>query len=128
MNIHAPPGSEPECDKLRSLLITKKKYNGLNLACILLEQMILDNKDNNASWMRTVCAQFIDLVVQLLIEPALSRRYTLHPELLDKVGITLVSCGYLRLDEERHAVLQIQTGNLLSTLGKNSKLLLFHLH
>ena len=51
------------------LLITEKKYNGLNLACKLLEQMILDNKDNNVSWMRIVCAQFIDLVVQLVIEP-----------------------------------------------------------
>ena len=39
-----------DCDKLRKLLlITKKKYNGLNLACILLEQMILDNKDNNVA-------------------------------------------------------------------------------
>ena len=26
-----------------SLLMTKKKYSGLNRACILLEQMILDN-------------------------------------------------------------------------------------
>ena len=60
--------SKPNGDKLRTLLITKKKYNGLNLACILLEQMILDNKDNNVSWMRIVCAQFIDLVVQLIIE------------------------------------------------------------
>ena len=62
-------GSEQDGDKLRSLLITKKKYNGLNLACILLEQMILDNKDNNVSWMRIVCCHFIDLVVQLIIEP-----------------------------------------------------------
>ena len=64
-------GSEKEVkgDKLRTLLTTRKKYNGLNLACILLEQMILDNKDNNASWMRTVCTQFIDLVCQLIIEP-----------------------------------------------------------
>ena len=61
---------EQDSDKLRSLFITKKKYNGLNLACILLEQMILDNKDNNVSWMRIVCAQFIDLVVPLIIEPA----------------------------------------------------------
>ena len=38
-------GSKQYGDKLRSLLITKKNYNGLNLACILLEQMILDNKD-----------------------------------------------------------------------------------
>ena len=68
MNIHAH-GSERDGDKLRSLLITKKKYNGLNLACILLEQMILDNKDNNVSWMRIVCTQFIDLVCQLIIEP-----------------------------------------------------------
>ena len=55
-------------DKLKSLLITKKKYNGLNLACILLEQMILDNKDNNVSWMRIICTQFIDLVCHLIIE------------------------------------------------------------
>ena len=55
--------------KLRTLLIRKKKYNGSNLACILLEQMILDTKDNNVSWMRIVSAQFIDLVVQLIIEP-----------------------------------------------------------
>ena len=55
-------------DKLRTLLIKKKKYNGLNLACILLEQMILDEKDNNTSWMRIVSSQFIDLVVQLIIE------------------------------------------------------------
>ena len=61
--------SERDDDKLRSLLIKKKKYNGLNLACILLEQMILDNKDNNVSWMRKVCSQFIDLVCQLIIEP-----------------------------------------------------------
>ena len=56
-------------DNLRTLLIRKKKYNGLNLACILLEQMIIDNKDSNVSWMRIVCAQFIDFVVQLIIEP-----------------------------------------------------------
>ena len=62
-------GCEQDGDKLRKLLITKKKYNGLNLACILLEQMILGNKDNNVSWMKIVCAQFIDLVVQLIIEP-----------------------------------------------------------
>ena len=68
INIKARGGIR-DGDKLRSLLITKKKYNGLNLACILLEQMILDNKDNNVSWMRTVCTQFIDLVVQLIIEP-----------------------------------------------------------
>ena len=61
--------SKQDGDKLRTLLITKKKYNGLNLACILLEQMILDNKDNSGSWLRIVCAQFIDLVVQLIIEP-----------------------------------------------------------
>ena len=68
MNIQAN-GSEQDGDKLRSLLITKNKYNGSNLACVLLEQMIFDNKDNNVSWMRIVCAQFIDLVVQLIIEP-----------------------------------------------------------
>ena len=68
MNIQAH-GSKRDSDNLRSLLITKKKYNGLNLACILLEQMILDNKDNNVSWMRIVCTQFIDLVCQLIIEP-----------------------------------------------------------
>ena len=68
MNIQAN-SSKQDRDKLRSLLITKKKYNGLNLACILLEQMILDNKDNSLSWMRIVCTQFIDLVCQLIIEP-----------------------------------------------------------
>ena len=41
----------------------------MNIACILLEQMILDNKDNNVSWVRIVCTQFIDLVCQLIIEP-----------------------------------------------------------
>ena len=56
-------------DKLRKLLNTKKKYNGLNLACILLEQMILDIKDNNVSWMQIVCTQFIDLCCQLIVEP-----------------------------------------------------------
>ena len=61
--------SKQDGDKLRTLLLTKKKYNGLNLACILLEQMIHDNKDNNVSWMQIVCAQFIDLVVQLIIDP-----------------------------------------------------------
>ena len=56
------------------------QYNGLNLACILLEEMILDNKENNESWMRTVCTQFIDLVVQLIIEPQYQKdvRWTLH--------------------------------------------------
>ena len=46
--------SKQDGDKLRTLLITKWKYNGLNLACILLEQMILDNKDIDVrvSWMR----------------------------------------------------------------------------
>ena len=35
-------GSGGGNDKLlRSLLVKKKKYNGLNLACILLEQIIL---------------------------------------------------------------------------------------
>ena len=67
LNIQADQ-SQQDSDKLRSLLITKKKYNGLNLACILLEQMIIDNKDNNVSWMRIVCTQFIDLVCQLIIE------------------------------------------------------------
>ena len=74
MNLQAN-GSEQDDDKLRSLLITKKKYNGLNLACILLEQMIIDvgpsraeNDDINVSWMRIVCSQFIDLVVPLIIE------------------------------------------------------------
>ena len=62
-------GSKRDDDKLRSLLITKKKYNGLNRACILIEQLILDSKDRNVSWMRTVCTQFIDLVCQLIIEP-----------------------------------------------------------
>ena len=62
-------GNERDGDNLRALLITKKKYNGLNLACILLEQMILDNKDSSASFMRIVCAQFIDLVVELIIDP-----------------------------------------------------------
>ena len=61
--------SKQDGDKLRTLLITKKKYKGLNLACILLEQMILNKKDKNVSCMRIVCAQFIDLVVQLIIEP-----------------------------------------------------------
>ena len=68
MNIQAHK-SKRDGDKLRSLLIKKKKYNGLNLACILLEQMILDNKDNNVYWMPSVCSQFIDLVVQQIIEP-----------------------------------------------------------
>ena len=68
MNIQVKD-SKQDGDKLRTLLISKKKYNGLNLACILLEQMILDNKDNNVPWMRIVCAQFIDLVVQTIIEP-----------------------------------------------------------
>ena len=68
MNFQVEDGKQ-DGEKLRTLLITKKKYNGLNLACILLEQMILDYKDNNVSWMRIVCAQIIDLVVQLIIEP-----------------------------------------------------------
>ena len=68
MNIQVE-NSEQDVGKIRTLLITKKKYNVLNLACILLEQMIIDIKDNNVSWSRTVCAQFIDLVVQLSIEP-----------------------------------------------------------
>ena len=68
INIQAH-GKERDGDKLSSLLISKKKYNGLNLACILLEQMILDYKDDNLSWMRIVCSQFIDLVCQLIIKP-----------------------------------------------------------
>ena len=68
MNIQVKD-SKRDGDRLKTLLIKKNKYNGLNLACILLEQMILDNKDNNASWMRIVCGQFINLVVQLIIEP-----------------------------------------------------------
>ena len=73
MNIHAngtnANGNEQDSDKLITLLITKRKYNGLNLACILLEQMIIDNKDSNVSWMRIVCDQFIELAVQLIVEP-----------------------------------------------------------
>ena len=68
MNFRVEDGTQDD-DKMRTLLISKKKYNGLNLASILLEQMILDNKNNNVSWMMIVCAQFIDLVVQLIIEP-----------------------------------------------------------
>ena len=72
--------SKRDSEELRSLLIKKKKYNSLNMACILLEQMILDNKDNNVSWMRTVCTQFIELVVQLIIEPEYQEniRWTLN--------------------------------------------------
>ena len=42
--------------------------------------MILDNKESNASWMRTVCNQFIDMVVQVIIEPDYSEDvlWTLH--------------------------------------------------
>ena len=69
MNFQVEDGKQDGEKLVRTLLVTKKKYNGLNLACILLEQMILDNEDNNVSWMRIVCAQFIDLVVQLIIEP-----------------------------------------------------------
>ena len=68
MNIQAHV-RERDGDKLRSRLMTKKKYNSLNLACIILEQMMIDNKDNNVSWMRIVCTEFIDLVCQLIIEP-----------------------------------------------------------
>ena len=68
MNIQADQ-SKRYSEKLRSLLIKKKKYNGLNLACMLLEQMILDNEDNNVSWMRIVLTQFIDLICKLIIEP-----------------------------------------------------------
>ena len=66
--IHIQADERERVDKLKQLLLFEKKYNGLNLACILLEQMIFDNKDNNPLWMRTVCTQFIDLVVQLIIE------------------------------------------------------------
>ena len=69
MNIHTQQ-IDHDGDKLRSLLIRKKKYNGLNLACILFEQLIIENKNSNASWMRIVCTEFIELVVQLIIEPA----------------------------------------------------------
>ena len=47
--------------------------------------MILDNKDNE-SWMRSVCAQFIDLVVQMFIEPEYNKdilwnlNYLLKPQ------------------------------------------------
>ena len=68
INIQAS-ASEPNKIKLRSLLITDKKYSGLNLACILLEQIIIDSKDKDFSWLQTVCSQFIDLVVQVIIEP-----------------------------------------------------------
>ena len=64
-----------ERDELRSLLITEKKYNGSNLACILFEQMILDKKVNNVSWMRIVCAQFIDLCCQLIISVTTEKMY-----------------------------------------------------
>ena len=102
MNIQVED-SKQDNDKLRTLLIRKKKYNGLNLACILLEQMILDNKDNNVSWMRIVCAQFIDLVVQLIIEP--DYREDVHWTLtyLLNVGIRMESCGCLQFSEERFA-------------------------
>ena len=77
MNIQAHQ-SKRDDDKLRSLLLTKKNYNGLNLACILLEQMIIDNKDNNVSWIRIVCTQFIDLVCQLIIELTIEKMYMRH--------------------------------------------------
>ena len=67
MNIQAEDGKQ-DGDKLRTLLIKKKKYNGLNLAFILLEQMIIDNKDNNVSWMETLCSHFIDQIAQLIIQ------------------------------------------------------------
>ena len=79
MNMHTN-NNESDDENIKTFLVKKKKYNGLNLACILLEQMILDNKENNESWMRTICTQFIDLVVQLLIEPQYQEdvRWTLH--------------------------------------------------
>ena len=66
MNIQVM-ASEGDCDNLMTLLNTTKKYNGLNLACILLEQMIIDNKGRTESLMRSICAEFIDLAVQLII-------------------------------------------------------------
>ena len=68
MSIQAIEDNKQDGDKLKTLLITKKKYNGLNLACILIEQMILDNKDSNVSWMKTLCSHFIDWIAQLIIE------------------------------------------------------------
>ena len=110
MNIRVEDNKH-DCDELRKLLNTKKKYNGLNLACILLEQMILDNKDNNVSWMRIVCAQFIDLVVQLIIE---------HPYRMD-VYWTLTSFLKLKTKWKIVDVYKLMTNGLLVFQGDQTE-------
>ena len=107
--------SKQDGDKLRTLLITKKKHNGLNLACILLEQMILDNKDNNVSRVRIVCAQFIDLVVQLIIDP----------EYREDVHSTLTYLLKLKPNWKVADVYNLMKNGLLMFHGKQTNFLRF---
>ena len=115
MNIQVKDSKQDGDKLLRTLLITKKKYNGLNLACILLEQMILDNKDTNVSWMRIVCAQFIDLVVQLIIEP----------DYREDVHCTLTYLLKLESEWEVEDVYNLMKNGLLMLHGKQTKFLRF---
>ena len=125
MNLQAN-GNEQYEYKFRSLLITKNEYNDLNLACILLEQMVLDNKDNNDSWMRIVCSHFTDWVVQLIIEPDYREDVRWNLKYLMKLESLWSVADIYSLIRKRHAVVPTQTGHLPSTLAKNSKILLFH--
>ena len=60
-----------ENDKLTTRLITNQECYELSTGCLLLEQMILDRKYNNSSWMPIVCTKLIDLCVQDAIETEL---------------------------------------------------------
>ena len=73
--------------------------------------------------MRTLCSQFIESVVQLIIEPDISSRDTLSIlNHLMKLESLWSVAGYLHLDEKWYIRVPIPTGLLCSIFDDGSKL------
>ena len=73
--------------------------------------MILDYKDKNVSWMRIVCAQFFDLVVQLIIKP----------EYREDVRWTLTHLSKLESEWKVADIYNLAKNGLLMFHGKQKK-------
>ena len=113
---------EDDTDKLKPLLLIKKKYNCSNLACILLEQVILDNKESEVSWMRIVCTQFIDLVVQALMESDYQGDTCWTLNYLLKLETDWKVVDIYNLTKNGILIFQGSTKHFPSVLGVDSKL------